>query len=86
MSALAWSDPVQPDPSTAIDRVESCSPSAVRRVAAMLDLDPDTFPGDGLLPRGWQFFLMGADTRRSALRADGFPGLGVPCPTWACRA
>jgi 3-methylfumaryl-CoA hydratase len=46
----------------------------------MLDLDPDAFaPGD-LLPRGWHFVLLGADTRRSALRSDGFPGLGVPMP------
>ncbi len=46
----------------------------------MLDIDPDTFTAGQLLPRGWQFVLMGADTRRSALRSDGFPGLGVPMP------
>jgi 3-methylfumaryl-CoA hydratase len=46
----------------------------------MLDLDPDTLRLGDALPRGWQFVLMGADTRRSALRADGFPGLGVPMP------
>lgn len=61
-------------------RTEICSVSAVRRVAAMLDLEPDAFePGDSL-PRGWQFLLMAADTKRSQLRADGFPGLGVPMP------
>ena len=32
------------------------------------------------LPRGWQFVLMAADTPRSQLRDDGFPGLGVPMP------
>ena len=52
----------------------------VRRVAAMLDLDPDGFVAGQPLPRGWQFLLLGADTRRSALRIDGFPGLGVPMP------
>lgn len=46
----------------------------------MLDIDPDTFTPGQPLPRGWQFLLMAADTRRSALRSDGFPGLGVPMP------
>jgi 3-methylfumaryl-CoA hydratase len=52
----------------------------VRRVAAMLDLNPDDVVEGGALPRGWQFILMGADTRRSQLRADGFPGFGVTMP------
>lgn len=63
-----------------IQRHEQCSVVTVRRVAAMLDLDPDGFPDGAALPRGWQFVLLGADTRRSALRGDGFPGLGVPMP------
>jgi len=46
----------------------------------MLDLDPDQIVEGEALPRGWQFLLMGADTRRSSLRGDGFPGLGVPMP------
>ena len=54
--------------------------ATVRRVAAMLDLEPgDVAPGQSL-PRGWHFVLLAADTRRSALRGDGFPGLGVPMP------
>ena len=61
-------------------RTETCSLASVRRVAAMLDLDPDLWREGDLLPRGWQFILLGADTRRSALRGDGFPGLGVPLP------
>jgi 3-methylfumaryl-CoA hydratase len=61
-------------------RSEICSASAVRRVAAMLDLNPDDIRDGDPLPRGWQFILMGADTRRSLLRADGFPGLGVTMP------
>lgn len=61
-------------------RIESCTLSQVRRVAAMLDLDPDQV-GDGQpLPRGWHFLMLAGDTRRSSLRADGFPGLGVPMP------
>ena len=46
----------------------------------MLDQDPDAWSEGDLLPRGWQFILLGADTRRAALRSDGFPGLGVPLP------
>ena len=46
----------------------------------MLDLDPDAYEEGSPLPRGWQFILMAADTRRSQLRADGFPGLGVAMP------
>jgi 3-methylfumaryl-CoA hydratase len=64
----------------AIRRDEVCALSTVRRVAAMLDLEPDTIRTGDALPRGWQFTLLAADTRRSALRADGFPGLGVPMP------
>ncbi len=61
-------------------RTEICGLSSVRRVAAMLDLEPDAFGLGAALPRGWQFLLMAADTKRSQLRADGFPGLGVPMP------
>jgi 3-methylfumaryl-CoA hydratase len=61
-------------------RHEACSLATVRRVAAMLDQDPDIWSEGDVLPRGWQFILLGADTRRSALRQDGFPGLGVPLP------
>lgn len=61
-------------------RTEICSVSSVRRVAAMLDLEPDSFASGAALPRGWQFLLMAADTKRSQLRADGFPGLGVLMP------
>jgi 3-methylfumaryl-CoA hydratase len=75
----------QPGPSTATEldwseRTEICSVSSARRVAAMLDLDPDDMIEGNALPRGWQFTLMAADTRRSLLRADGFPGLGVTMP------
>ena len=46
----------------------------------MLDVDAEKLVDGVPLPRGWHFVLMGADTPRSALRADGFPGLGVPIP------
>ncbi|MEY4761858.1 MAG: hypothetical protein RLZZ200_1714 [Pseudomonadota bacterium] len=54
--------------------------AGVRRIAAMLDLDPSCVEGSGLLPRGWQFMLLGGETQRSRLRADGFPGLGPVLP------
>ena len=72
--------PMTADHGDAVSRVEACTVASVRRVAAMLDLDPESIVEGDPLPRGWQFLLMGADTRRSALRADGFPGLGVPIP------
>ncbi|RZS46681.1 FAS1-like dehydratase domain-containing protein [Sphaerotilus mobilis] len=72
----------EPDktPTPDVTRDESCTLASVRRVAAMLDQDPDTLANGQPLPRGWHFFLLAADTRRSALRSDGFPGLGVPMP------
>jgi 3-methylfumaryl-CoA hydratase len=63
-----------------ISRDEHCGLIAVRRVAAMLDLDPNRFHEGQVLPRGWHFFLLGGETRRSALRQDGFPGFGVSIP------
>jgi 3-methylfumaryl-CoA hydratase len=59
---------------------ELCSLAMVRRVAAMLDLDTMSFSEGDILPRGWHFFLLAGETRKSALRPDGFPGLGVPIP------
>jgi len=63
-----------------VTRIETCSVSVVRRIAAMLDLSPDDFREGEALPNGWHFSLLSAQTRRSELRADGFPGLGIPMP------
>jgi 3-methylfumaryl-CoA hydratase len=59
---------------------ETCNLPMVRRVAAMLDLDGTSFSDGDLLPRGWHFFMLAGETRKSLLRPDGFPGLGVPIP------
>ncbi len=59
---------------------EICSLSMVRRVAAMLDLETDSFSEGDILPIGWHFFMLAGQTRKSELRKDGFPGLGVPMP------
>ena len=73
--------PVAGSATPAARRQEVCALSTVRRVAAMLDLAPDTLDAPGAqLPRGWHFVLLAADTRRSELRSDGFPGLGAPMP------
>ncbi|ABL68310.1 FAS1-like dehydratase domain-containing protein [Paracoccus denitrificans] len=61
-------------------RIDSCALASARRVAAMLDCDPGMVADGQPLPRGWHFILLGGDTRRSELRGDGFPGLGVPMP------
>lgn len=59
---------------------EICSLSMVRRVAAMLDLETDSFSEGDILPKGWHFFMLAGQTQKSELRKDGFPGLGVPMP------
>jgi 3-methylfumaryl-CoA hydratase len=60
--------------------IEICHPTMVRRIAAMLDLEPHSFTNGEVLPQGWHFFLLAGETQKSALRQDGFPGLGVPMP------
>jgi len=80
MNNTAKEEPLAPSELEWCLRTEICSVAAARRVAAMLDLDPDAVVEGAPLPRGWQFILMAADTRRSSLRADGFPGLGVTMP------
>jgi 3-methylfumaryl-CoA hydratase len=59
---------------------EICSLAMVRRLASMLDLETQHFCNGEVLPRGWHFFMLSGETRKSALRPDGFPGLGVPIP------
>jgi 3-methylfumaryl-CoA hydratase len=51
-----------------------------RRIAAMLGLSDLAWAGGTPLPFGWHFPMLGAETSRGDLRADGFPGLGVPMP------
>jgi 3-methylfumaryl-CoA hydratase len=65
---------------SSIKSIEICSLTMVRRVAAMLDLDTDSFSEGEILPKGWHFFMLAGQTRKSELRKDGFPGLGVSMP------
>jgi 3-methylfumaryl-CoA hydratase len=52
----------------------------MRRIAAMLDHPGLKWSMGDPVPFGWHFPLLGAETRRNTLRADGFPGLGIPFP------
>lgn len=65
---------------TPIKSNEICSLTMVRRVAAMLDLETQSFKEGDILPKGWHFFMLAGETKKSELRKDGFPGLGVPIP------
>jgi 3-methylfumaryl-CoA hydratase len=80
MESGARSAPVVAGETAPVLREETCTLATVRRVAAMLDLEPGSMAAGQALPRGWHFVLLAADTRRSDLRSDGFPGLGVPMP------
>jgi 3-methylfumaryl-CoA hydratase len=60
--------------------IAHCSPTMVRRVAAMLDLEASALEEGEILPQGWHFFMLAGETKKSDLRTDGFPGLGVPIP------
>jgi 3-methylfumaryl-CoA hydratase len=63
-----------------VKSIEICSLTSVRRVAAMLDIETISFSEGDILPKGWHFFMLAGETRKSELRKDGFPGLGVPIP------
>jgi 3-methylfumaryl-CoA hydratase len=57
----------------------------VRRIAAMLGLPGLHWSEGDPVPFGWHFPLLGAETFRNKLRADGFPGLGIPLPDIASK-
>lgn len=72
--------PLLPTGPVSVVREEVVSLAGVRRICSMFSLDSMPFSKGAMLPKGWQFILMAADTPRSELRTDGFPGLGVPMP------
>ena len=57
-----------------------CALTLVRRMAALLDLDPLRFAAGDPLPRGWHVLLFNPPTRQSQLRSDGAAHLGVTLP------
>jgi 3-methylfumaryl-CoA hydratase len=64
----------------AVELAEHFSLAQVRRVAAMLDIEPGHYVLGDPVPRGWHFALFSGETPRQNLRSDGFPGLGAPMP------
>jgi 3-methylfumaryl-CoA hydratase len=63
-----------------VTRRQFLTDDTLRRVAAMLGLSDRQIAFDGAAPFGWHFPLIGAETYRDSLRADGFPGLGIAFP------
>ena len=59
---------------------DTCALSLARRLAAMLDRDPDALREGDPLPHGWHALLFNVPTRQSELRSDGAANLGVPLP------
>jgi 3-methylfumaryl-CoA hydratase len=57
-----------------------CSLSLVRRMAALLDRDPDEHRTGDALPRGWHVILFNPPTAQHLLRHDGAASLGFKIP------
>ncbi len=57
-----------------------CALPLARRLAALLDRDPDLLRPGQSLPRGWHVIMFNPPTRQSRLRRDGAAELGVPLP------
>lgn len=65
---------------SAVDMADIFTLAQARRVAAMLDIDPQQLRQGDPVPRGWHFAMLAGQSPRHALRPDGFPGLGIPMP------
>jgi 3-methylfumaryl-CoA hydratase len=61
-----------------VTRQTSFTPDTGLRLSAMLDVPFPPTTSNGHVPAGWHFPLIGAETTRHDLRADGFPGLPFP--------
>ncbi len=59
---------------------DDVSPSMLRRIAAMLDLDPDAFPRGALLPPHWVSLFAQESARQGDIGVDGHPEPGVTLP------
>lgn len=81
---MVGEQPEQGEVRTAVEgarKTDECiDASVIAKIAAMLEIDPSESCSWAQVPRGWHFPALGAATARSALRADGYPGLGVPMP------
>ena len=66
---------------TKVDITEDvCALPLVRRLAALLDHDPDTLREGDALPHGWHVTMFNPPQRQSQLRHDGAAGVGVVLP------
>jgi 3-methylfumaryl-CoA hydratase len=80
MEKLKATDAGNQSLASTITRRQCLTEDTLRRVAAMLGLSDGEMAFDGVAPFGWHFALIGAETNRDCLRADGFPGLGISFP------
>jgi 3-methylfumaryl-CoA hydratase len=79
-NSLLMRDPPARDVYPAMTQRHIVTEEYPRRIAAMLGLSDLAWDAGTVLPFGWHFPLLGAETVRSKLRPDGFPGLGVAMP------
>jgi 3-methylfumaryl-CoA hydratase len=63
-----------------VEVVDIFTLAQARRVAAMLDIDPQMISLGDPIPRGWHFAMLAGQSLRHGMRSDGFPGLGVAMP------
>lgn len=59
---------------------DDVSPSMLRRIAAMLDLDPDAYPRGAILPPHWVSLFAQDTARQGDIGPDGHPEPGVTLP------
>ncbi len=59
---------------------DDVSPSMLRRIAAMLDLDPDAYPRGTILPPHWVSLFAQESARQGDIGVDGHPEPGVTLP------
>ncbi|UPY35985.1 MaoC family dehydratase N-terminal domain-containing protein [Sediminicoccus sp. KRV36] len=59
---------------------DDVSPSMLRRIAAMLDLDPDAYPRGAILPTHWVSLFAQESARQGDIGVDGHPDPGVTLP------
>ncbi|MBS7790898.1 MaoC family dehydratase N-terminal domain-containing protein [Roseococcus sp. SDR] len=59
---------------------DDVSPSMLRRIAAMLDLDPDAYPRGTVLPPHWVSLFAQESARQGDIGVDGHPEPGVTLP------
>lgn len=59
---------------------DDVAPSMLRRIAAMLDLDPDAYPIGAPLPPHWVSLFAQDSARQGDIGADGHPEPGITLP------